>query len=354
MTLRLRLTLWYGAVLVLCMLLAVYPSYEEIVLEAADHPLPQGNDVEVFHEIFWHMVSFSIPSIFLGLCGGWWITQRLLKPLENVANAAERMSEKTLSERLPAEKQDTEIARLVEVFNAMLARLEASFSRVREFTLHASHELKTPLAILRCSMEDSLRGGANLDPEQRTQIASQLDEIERLARMVDDLGTLTKADAGQLTLAVQPLDFAELVNELADDAEQLARPKSIHVTLKSCGKASVTGDRHRLRQVLLILADNAIKYNHPGGTVAMTLSQGNGQVRFIITNTGTGLATDLNTRVFDRFYRGQEHTGQIEGSGLGLSIAQWIVSAHSGHLQFHSAPDQLTTVTVTLPLLETA
>jgi signal transduction histidine kinase len=336
------------------MLLAVYPSYEEIVLESSMHPLPGGNDVAEFREILWDMIRFTLPPMILGLFIGQCMTKRALHPLAQVATAAARLTEQTLGERLPVTKCDAEIARLVEVFNAMAARLETSFSQVREFSLHASHELKTPLSILRCSIENSLHDTNNIQPAMREELASQLHEIERLARMVDDLGTLTKADAGQLALAREPLDFGELVHEMADDAEQLARPTSIRVTLEACEPVQILGDRHRLRQLLLNLADNAIKHNHSNGSVTISLNREADQVRLTVSNTGAGLSTELKDRVFERFYRGNANVSNIEGCGLGLSIAEWIVTAHSGKIQFHSAQDQLTTVTVLLPLVETA
>jgi signal transduction histidine kinase len=349
MTLRRRLTLWYGAVLAACLLLASWPSYKELILEAPEHTLPGAKPMEEFGEVMEDIATFCIPPIILGLVIGWWLTKRALRPLQQVTAAAERLTERTLGERLPEEKRDAEIARLAEVFNAMLARLEAAFTRVREFTLHASHELKTPLAILRCSVEESARDWKNLEPAQRAQLASQIEEIERLARIVDDLGTLTKADAGQLPLSFRPLLFDELVREMTDDAEALAKPKQIDVRLESCEVAPIHGDRQRLRQLLLNLVDNAIKHNHAEGHVIISLHRKNGTACLTLSNTGPGLNASQHAHVFERFFRGPDNGGQVEGSGLGLAIAHWIVTAHHGTIRFDSAPHAMTTVTVNLP-----
>jgi len=355
MTLRRRLTLWYGGVLVTCVLLAAWPSYEELILEAAEHTTPEGSTPAAeFGEVMGDIALVCIPPMLLGLIIGWWLTKRALRPLDQVVAAAEQLTERTLGERLPEEKRDAEIARLAEVFNAMLARLEASFKRVRDFTLHASHELKTPLAILRCSVEESARSWHNLDDQQRTQLVSMIDEIERLARIVDNLGTLTKADAGQLPLTLLPLSMDELVRETADDGEALGKPQGIEVEIESCESIQINGDRQRLRQLLLNLVDNAIKYNHAGGQVSIALQRVGHEACLTIANTGAGLDEQWQPRVFERFFRGPTHGGNTEGTGLGLAIAQWIVSAHHGTIRFHSVPNDLTTLEVRLPAADSA
>jgi len=143
----------------------------------------------------------------------------------------------------------------------------------------------------------------------------------------------------------------ELVRDNFADAQILAEPQRIRVELAACEAISVRGDRHRLRQLLLNLADNAVKYNQPQGRVTMELHRANGAAEFIITNTGPGIPAESLPRIFDRFYRGDPaHSDVVDGCGLGLSIAQWIVSAHNGAIQVESTPDKLTTVTVRLPL----
>jgi signal transduction histidine kinase len=239
--------------------------------------------------------------------------------------------------------------RLTEVFNGMMARLDDSFKRTREFTLHASHELKTPLTILCGETETALRE-ESLTPAERERAVSQLDELRRLARIVDGLTLLAKADAGQVALKLEPVRLDELVRDNFADAQILAEPQGIRVELAACEEIIVRGDRHRLRQLLLNLADNAVKYNQPQGRVTMSLRRIEGQAEFTIANTGAGIPPEILPRVFDRFFRGDPaHSPAVDGCGLGLSIVQWIVSAHKGSVKIESVPSQFTTVTVQLP-----
>jgi signal transduction histidine kinase len=267
-----------------------------------------------------------------------------------LTQAAQRINERNLHERLPRTRNGDELDRLTEVFNGMLARLDDSFTRIREFTLHASHELKTPLTVLRGETETALRE-ETLTSAQRDLFASQLDELGRLAHIVDGLALLAKADAGLVPLTLTPLRLDELVRDNFADAQILAHASGVQVELTACESLSVRGDQHRLRQLLLNLADNAIKYNQPRGWVKMALQRSGESAEFMITNTGPGISPVSLPRVFDRFFRGDPaHSNTVDGTGLGLSIAQWIVSAHHGSIQIASTPAKQTTVTVRLPL----
>ena len=208
----------------------------------------------------------GLPAVVLGLLGGWWLTRRALAPVTKLTDAVEKIHENNLGEKIPRTNNGDELDRLTEVFNAMTARLEDSFQRIREFTLHASHELKTPLTVLCGETETALRD-ESLSPAERERLLSQLDELRRLAKIVDGLTLLAKADAGQIALKLEPLRLDELVRDNFADAQILAEPHGIQVELTDCEEISVRGDRHRLRQLLLNLADNAVKYNQPQGGV---------------------------------------------------------------------------------------
>ena len=180
---------------------------------------------------------------------------------------------------------------------------------------------------------------------------SHLDEVQRLTIIVDGLTLLAKADAGQVNLHTTPVRFDELVRENFADAQILAEPQGIQVELGNCEELNVVGDRHRLRQLLLNLVDNAVKYNRLQGSVIMSLLRSGDMAQFTISNTGAGILPEILPRVFDRFFRGNPaHESTTEGCGLGLSIAQWIVFAHHGSIKIESVPSNLTTVTVCLPL----
>jgi signal transduction histidine kinase len=304
-----------------------------------------------FQEVTQIVLWSGAPALLLALGGGWWLTRKALAPISDLTQAAERINEQSLNQQLPRSGNGDELDRLTEVFNGMTARLDGSFQRVRQFTLHASHELKTPLTVLRGELEIALHEEKDGAPPQPARLLSQIDEIDRLTRIVDGLTLLTKADAGQVALHREPVRLDELVRESVADANILAQPSGVRVSLSDCQPAAILGDRHRLRQLLLNLNDNAVKYNHPGGNVAISLTRSGAAAELRIANTGPGLAPELQSRVFERFFRGDaSHNRAVEGCGLGLSIAQWIVHAHGGTIQFASQPDPLTTVTVRLPL----
>jgi signal transduction histidine kinase len=353
MTIRTRLTLWFAAVFTASLLVMGAGTFIEIS-EQMHHSHRESPDKHAAQETAEMIVEAGLPAVLLGLLGGWWLVRRALAPVAELTRAVEKIHDRNLSERLVPASHGDELERLTEVFNAMTARLDASFHHIREFTLHASHELKTPLTILRGELETALRD-EHLAPAQRERLASHIDEIERLAKIVDGLTLLTKADAGQITLQCQPVRLDELVRECAADAQILAQPQALRVQVDACDETTISGDRHRLRQLLLNLGDNAVKYNHPAGAVNFSLRRDGTQAVLKISNTGPGLPPGLQGRVFERFFRGNSgRDHEIDGCGLGLCIAQWIVQAHRGTIDFVSQPHALTTVTVRLPLAETA
>jgi len=292
----------------------------------------------------------GVPAVLLGILGGWWLTRRALSPVAELTEAVKKIHESNLREPLPRTGNGDELDRLTGVFNGMLARLDDSFNRTREFTLHASHELKTPLTVL-CGETETMLRDESLSAAERERAASLLDELRRLARIVDGLTLLARADAGQITLAMEPVRLDELVRDNFADAQILAEPHGIKVELQNCEEVTVRGDRHRLRQLLLNLADNAVKYNQPQGRVTMSLQRAGETAELTIANSGPGIPPESLPRVFDRFFRGDPaHSQTVDGCGLGLSIAKWIVSAHHGTIQIESTPGKLTIVTVRLPL----
>jgi signal transduction histidine kinase len=345
MKIRTRLTWWYAGILIVSLLVMGVGTFREIS-EQLRHEHRNRAEGHALDEAGEMIFQVGLPAVILGLLGGWWLTRRALAPVTKLTDAVEKIHEKNLSEKIPRTHNGDELDRLTEMFNAMTARLDDSFQRIREFTLHASHELKTPLTVL-CGETEMALQNESLSPAERERLLSQLDEVRRLSKIVDGLTLLAKADAGQIALKLEPLRLDELVRDNFADAQILAEPHGIQVELTSCEEISGRGDRHRLRQLLLNLADNAVKYNQPHGGVIMSLLKSGGMAQFTIVNTGAGILP----RVFDRFFRGNPaHENAIEGCGLGLSIAQWIVSAHNGTIQIESVPSKLTTVTIRLPL----
>jgi signal transduction histidine kinase len=237
------------------------------------------------------------------------------------------------------------------VFNSMAARLDVSIQQLRHFTLHASHELKTPLAIMRIQLGTMLEGKSDLNAEQIEWLECELDEVQRLTRIVDALTLLTKADTGLVKLERKAIHFDELMREAFEDAQMLAESKGIQVKLTACEPVELLGDRDRLRQLLLNLTDNAIKYNIDGGQVSLALRNHEGSAELEVTNTGEGIPPETQAHVFDRFFRGEEARARaIEGCGLGLSICRWIVQAHNGRIELASELGKQTTIRVRLPI----
>jgi len=351
MKIRTRLNLWYSAILCGVALAVVAAAcYHEFVIEKHHVRHSHKSETERDNEDLIDVLTWTvIPAVVLGLAGGWWLTRQALTPVTALTNAAEKIHAGNLAQKLPRSGNGDELDRLTEVFNAMTARLDGSFQRIHEFTLHASHELKTPLTILHGELETDLNHEMLL-PAQREKMLSQLDEIQRLTKIVDGLTLLTKADAGQIELKFAPLALDEIVRDAFDDAQILAKPANISVSLAADEKISVHGDRHRLRQLLLNLADNAVKYNQPGGTVEFSLRRDGADAELKIANTGKIIPPEILPRVFERFFRGDPaHNSAVDGCGLGLSIAQWIVRAHHGEIRIASAENR-TTVTIRLPL----
>jgi len=349
MTIRTRLTLWYAGILIVSLLIIGLGTYREIA-EQARHGHRRSPVEHALGETSEMVFQVGLPAVVLGLLGGWWLTRRALAPVKKLTGDIKKIHEHNLREPLSRSGNGDELDQLTAVFNDTLARLDDSFKRIREFTLHASHELKTPLTILRGETETALRD-ESLSAAGRERAVSQLEELRRLTRIVDGLTLLAKADAGQIALTLEPLRWDELVRDNFADLQILAEPQGIQVELTACEEISVRGDRHRLRQLLLNLSDNAVKYNQARGRVTLSLRQAGNLAEFTIANTGAGIPPEILPRVFDRFFRGDPaHENTIEGCGLGLSIAQWIVAAHQGSIHIASEPAKLTTVTVRLPI----
>ena len=351
MTIRARLTFWYAGVLFASLVLFSGLLYHEWHPDpSAPPPAEVAAEEGTLSDLAEDLCISAIPAALLGLAGGWWLMRRALAPVAALTAAAQRVHEGNLRTQLPRTGSGDELDRLTEVFNQMTARLADSFQHIREFTLRASHELKTPLTVMRGGLETALREQPVTD-EQRESLLGEIDEIDRLAKIVDGLTLLTKADAGLIALADEPVALDALLRDACADGEILAQPHGIHISLTHCDPATIRGDHHRLRQVLLNLTDNAVKYNEPGGTVTLALRRTGDSAELTIANTGPGLPPDQQARLFEPFFRGDSaHTN--EGSGLGLTICRWIVTAHRGTLQIISEPGKLTTATVRLPLVE--
>lgn len=343
-SIRRRLGWWHTALFALAIAISLILAWREMARNDPHRISP----AEKQKYIVTTALESCIPFALLGALS-WWLIHRALSPVVRLTEAAEHIREDSLHQRLPLQGTGDELDRLTFVLNEMTGRLEKSFARVREFTLHASHELKTPLTILRSGFEQSL-GQLELGESLREQIISWMDEVDRLNRVVTGLTLLAQADAGQVTLNWEMVPLADLLRDAASEAEILGHSLQLTVFPEIRESVTVRADRHRLRQLLLNLTDNAVKYNRPGGYVRYVLETSGTHVLIRVQSGGRGIPPGELPHIFDRFYRSSTSRGSgCEGVGLGLSICQWIAEAHGGDLDATSQPDD-TAITLRLPL----
>jgi signal transduction histidine kinase len=294
------------------------------------------------------------PLILVGAgLVGYWLADTSLRPVQGIMDEVDAISDgRSLHRRLAVPLSGDEMARLAFTVNGMLARLEQSFGSLHRFTADASHELKTPLMVLRAGVERAL-----VHPGIPGEILQSLDEtlaqINQMTEMVENLLTLARADEGRAPLAVEECDLRELVADVAETAGILGEEAGVtaaHTMPERPVRLAV--DRHRVREMLLNLVTNAIKYTPPGGSVVLTLTEDEAVVTFTVRDTGLGIAAGDLPHIFERFWRADQsrsRTGDRPGVGLGLAIAKWIVEAHGGSITVQSRPGRGTMFTIRLP-----
>src|SRR6516225_3551049 len=296
-----------------------------------------------------YLTALPIAVLVAGF-GVWWITRKSLKPLHDVADAAEQIHAKALDQRLPQPLVHDEVGRLVRVLNETFDRLERSFAQAMRFSSDASHELKTPLTIMRGEIESALRAEVD-NPRIESLLDSLLQETQRLSDIAENLLLLSRADAGALTLKKEAVDFSAMCHELAEDAEILSVRKNITTKSEISPGIHLYADELYLRRILLNLLDNAIKYNVEGGTVSISASKSGSCVFFRITNTGLEIPKEHANRIFERFYRADlSRSSETHGSGLGLSICREIILAHEGEIWLERSRPGWTAFAFSLPV----
>jgi heavy metal sensor kinase len=270
----------------------------------------------------------------------WFVAGRALRPVTMLTRAAERVTAHGLDQRIPAMTHEMEFNRLITVFNEMLARLETSFLQATRFSADASHELKTPLARLQVELEQALQSTPPDSPQQEI-FGSLLDEVCRLKAIVQKLLLLSLADGGQLKLKLEPLNLTWLLGNVIEDCQ--AQVPHLTVEKNLAPDVQVNADPDLLEQALQNLANNAIKYNKPDGTIRFELAKQTGRIHIRVTNTGPGIPPADRGRIFERFFRvDQSRSQRVEGTGLGLSLAREIIRAHGGELALEASNDELT------------
>jgi heavy metal sensor kinase len=306
---------------------------------------------ETLHR-FLVLVLVAIPvALAVSLAGGWFLAGRALRPVDRITLAAQRIAAGDLSQRLSIPGAHDEIGRLAATFNNMIGRLDASFRQIRQFTSDASHELRTPLTVMKGETDLVLRKSRPLE-DYKAVLESNLEEIDRMTRIVDELLFLSRADMGEVKVESVPVALQPLVEDVHRQAKLLGHERNIEVVLGTIMPVTVQGDDLRLRELLLNLVENAMKYSNPGGKVEITLVRDGQEARLSITDHGIGIATADHKKIFQRFFRtdvARAHTKK--GTGLGLAICAWIADLHKGRVEVKSELGQGSTFTVVLPLM---
>ncbi len=293
----------------------------------------------------------GLPVVALvAIGGGSFLVKRALAPVDRIAASAERISSQNLSERLPVAQTGDELERLSIALNHMVDRLDQAFQYSRRFVADASHELRTPLTVLRGELESFVQE-PELPQEWRDRLGSALEEVERLANIVEGLFAISRLDAGEAQSEWVRFDLAQLAAATADQMYLLAEDKRIELTCAAAKAVWVNGDRARLKQVVVNLLDNAIKYTPEGGAVTVTVNSIDSKAVLEVADNGVGIPAEALPRIFDRFFRVDKARSREQGgAGLGLSIVRSICAAHHGRVQATSAPGQGSHFRVELPL----
>jgi heavy metal sensor kinase len=294
------------------------------------------------------MAALLPIGLLLAGLGGWLLARRALQPVDRMAEAAQRISAEHLAERLQETGAGDELDRLAQTLNRMLTRLDTAFNQIRQFSADASHELQTPLTILKGELEVALRSSRSPE-EYRETLKSALEEIDRIAQLLEGLLILARTEAGVLRVDQQPLDLAQLAEEVFWRLKGQADSHAVDLRLGDIETAPILGDRERLRRLLINLVENGIKYTPPGGSVSLSLHWDGDQVRLEVADTGIGISPEDQERIFQPFFRSEDALTK-RGSGLGLSIAHSIAAAHGGSIEVNSTPDHGSTFTVDLPV----
>ena len=313
---------------------------------------PTGEVYETL-DTFRHYLLLLVPAVLLvAALGGNWLSHRALAPVDSLTRTARTINVSNLSRRLQTPDTGDELQRLSETLNEMLARIESSVQRITEFTADASHELRTPVALIRAEAEVAL-GRDRTDQEYRSALQHVLSESERMTQMLEQLLSLVRADSGSETLQMSHCDLTALAQEALQRWQKVASAHGLRLAGRIPDQPiALVGDSLALRRALDVLLDNAVKYSATSGEITLALESTPDRVFLRVRDSGPGLAPEEHGRIFERFYRvDKARSRQMGGAGLGLSIAQWIAQRHGGIIRVESSPGQGAQFSLELPTI---
>lgn len=296
-------------------------------------------------------MAWLIPSgMLLAAISAWWMARRALMPVGALATAARGIAVGSLDRRLPVRGAGDELDNLALEFNETLARLERAVGEMKQFTFSISHELRTPLAVLRGEAEVALMQASTAD-QYRNILVSQLEEFEKLTRMINQLLTLARAESGDVKIEHDAVDISAMTQSLAEQLKPVAASKDITLAWNCERNVTVLGDSGWLERIILNLTDNAIKFTPGGGHVNLRVARNTQNAILEVSDNGTGIPAEALPYIFERFYRADpSRSNRFDGAGLGLSLVKWAVDQHHGSIHVDSAPQKGSRVTVTLPV----
>jgi heavy metal sensor kinase len=337
----------------------IIPSHNASYIVVAGSSLePTDEELESLREILAYVVPLAL---LLAGIGGWFLARQSLHPVAAMVDRARKMSAENLSGRLPVANPRDELGRLAETFNDLLGRLEASLTTQRQLTAaqrqfmaDASHELRTPVTTTRTAANVALQQGHRQEREYRETLTIIEQQATRLSRIVDDMFTLARADAGTYPVRQTPMYLDEVVDDVVKAARVLATTRDVSIEAATIPSAALTGDEDLIRRLMVNLLDNAIRYTPQGSLVRVDLEAAPGGYALSISDRGPGIPPDVQPHIFERFYRvdtARTRRGTADGgAGLGLALARWIAEAHGGRLTLAQSSEAGTTFTAFLPL----
>jgi two-component system OmpR family sensor kinase len=326
------------------------PPGVEYVIVVGSSLEPTDEELASLRSILAYVVPLSL--VVAGI-GGWFLAGRSLSPVVAMADRARKIGVESLNARLPVANPRDELGLLAETFNELLARLETSVHQQRQFMADASHELRTPVTIARTAARVALQQPTRTESEYRETLQIVEQEAIRLSRIVDDMFTLTRADAGNYPVRTTPMYLDEVVDDAVRAARVVAATRDVSITVECVHSAAFTGDEELIRRLIVNVLDNAVRYSSAKGDVRVALDRTGDLYAVSVSDQGPGIPAEAQSRIFERFYRvdmARTHDGVSDGgAGLGLALARWIAHVHGGDITLAASSRLGSTFVITLP-----